>query len=114
MKISDYKGEAALELLAEIIEPAAEIMTDKDVVGSFKKNKFKGISLAIKSHKAAIIRVMAAIDGIPVEEYHCNVFTLPQKVLQILNDKELAELFISQGQMGDAKSSGSASVNTEE
>jgi hypothetical protein len=114
MKISDYKGEAALELLAEIIEPAAEIMTDKEVVGAFKKNKFKGVSLAIKSHKAAIIRVMAAIDGVPVEEYHCNVFTLPQKVLQILNDKELAELFISQGQMGDAKSSGSASVNTEE
>ena len=57
---------------------------------------------------------MAAMDGVPVEEYKCNVFTLPVKILELLNDPDLVQLFTYQGQTGDAKSSGSVSENTEE
>ena len=114
MKLSEYHGEAALDLLADLIEPAGEIMSDKGIGDVFKKNRFKAIGLAIKNHKKDVIQIMATMDGVPVEEYKCNVFSLPVKILEILNDPDLVQLFTYQGQTGDANSSGSASVNTEE
>ena len=114
MKLSEYQGEAALDLLADLIEPAGEIMSDKEIGEVFKKNRFKAIGLAIKNHKKAVMHIMAIMDGVPVDEYKCNVFTLPAKILELLNDPALIQLFTYQGQTGDAKSSGSASENIEE
>lgn len=111
MKLSEYQGEAALDILAELIEPAGEIMADKEIGEVFKQNRFKAIGLAIKNHKKAVMQILATMDGIPVEEYKCNVFTLPVKILEVLNDPELVQLFTYQGQTGDANSSGSASAN---
>ena len=114
MKLSEYQGEAALDILAGLIEPAGEIMSDKEIGEVFKENRFRAIGLAIKNHKKAVMQIMATVDGVPVDEYKCNVFTLPVKILELLNDPELIQLFTYQGQTGDAKSSGSASENTEE
>ena len=66
MKLSEYQGEAALDLLADLIEPAGEIMSDKEIGEMFKKNRFKAIGLAIKNHKKAVIQIMATIDCIQV------------------------------------------------
>lgn len=114
MKLSEYQGEAALDILADLIDPVGEIMTDKEIGEVFKKNRFKAIGLAIKKHKKAVIQIMATMDGVPVEEYKCNVFTLPVKILELLNDPDIVQLFTYQGQTGGANSSGSASENTEE
>ena len=114
MKLSEYQGEAALDLLADLIEPAGEIMSDKQIGDIFKENRFKAIGLAIKNHKKAVMRIMAIMDGVPVDEYKCNVFTLPVKILELLNDPALIQLFTYQGQTGDANSSGSASENIED
>lgn len=114
MKLSEYQGEEALDLLADMIEPISDIMTDKEIGETWKINRFKAIKLAIKNHKRAVIEVMALLDGVPVEEYKCNLFTLPVKILELLNDPALVQLFTYQGQTGDAKSSGSATVSTVE
>lgn len=114
MKLSEYQGEAALDILADLIEPAGEIMSDKEIWKVSKKNRFKAIGLAIKNHKKALMQIMATMDGVPVDEYECNVFSLPVKILELLNDPDLVQLFTYQGQTGDAKSSGSVSENTEE
>ena len=114
MKLSEYQGEAALDILADLIEPAGEIMSDKQIGDVFKENRFKAIGLAIKNHKKAVMQIMATMDGVPVDEYKCNVFSLPVKILEILNDPDLVQLFTYQGQTGDAKSSGSASENIED
>ena len=114
MKLSEYQGEAALDILADLIEPAGEIMTDKEIGEVFKKNRFNAMGLAIKNHKKAVMQIMATMDGVPVDEYKCNVFTLPVKILELLNDPDIVQLFTYQGQTGDANSSGSASENTEE
>ena len=114
MKLSEYQGEAALDILADLIEPAGEIMSDKEIGEVFKENRFKAIGLAIKNHKKAVMQILATMDGVPVEEYKCNVFSLPAKILELLNDPEMIRLFQYQGQTGDANSSGSASENTEE
>ena len=114
MKLSEYQGESALDILADMIEPAGEIMSDKEIGEVFKENRFKAIGMAIKNHKKAVMQIMAIMDGVPVDEYKCNVFTLPVKILELLNDPALIQLFTYQGQTGDANSSGSVSESTED
>ena len=114
MKLSEYQGEAALDILADLIEPAGEIMTDKEIGEVFKENRFRAIGLAIKNHKKAVMQILATMDGVPVEEYKCNVFTLPVKILELLNDPDMIHLFTYQGQTGAASSSGSASESIED
>ena len=102
MKLSDYKNEQALDLLADIIEPASSIFSDGAVKKAFETgNKIKAIQVAIKSHKSEIIEILATFDGIPVEKYECNVLTLPVKVLEILNDPILTSFFSSQRLTGE-------------
>ena len=116
MKLSDYKDEAALDLLAELIEPASEILSDKRIAIILKNNEapMKAVKIAIKYHKKSVIAILAAMDGVDVSKYHCNVLTLPMKLLDILNDKELMDFFSSQGQMADESTSGFVTVNTVE
>lgn len=115
MKLSDYKDEKALDLLADIIEPAAEIMSDQEVIETAKgENMARTASVILKRHKKAVIAVLAALDGVPVEEYHCNVFSLPAKLLELFNDPDIAQLFSFAGQTEDETSSGSRMESTEE
>lgn len=99
MKLSEYKDGEALDLLAELIDPVSTIASDKRIAElvKAKAGKLKVVQYAIKNHKEQILQILAAIDGVPVEEYHCNVLTLPLKVLEILNDEDLMDFFTSQG-----------------
>ncbi len=114
-KLSEYKDEDALELLADLITPISEIASDKKVISAFrKKSKLAGISVAIKQHKKAVMECLAILEGVSLEDYHCNIITLPKTILEIINDTELADFFVSQSQQMDKESSGSATENSEE
>lgn len=96
-KLSEYKDEEALDLLADIIEPASVIFSDDKVKDTFKKAKGKSIiplaKIIIQNHKNEIMDILARLDGTERNEYHCNVLTLPITVMQILQDKELIDFF---------------------
>lgn len=117
MKLSAYKGEQALDMLADLIEPAAAIMADKEISNAVKANlpKIKIVKAAIKNHKPEVIEIMAILDGKEPKEYADKVtlFTLPAKLLEILNDPDLMSLFTLQGQKTETLS-GSATESTEE
>lgn len=115
MKLSEIKGEQALDVLADLIEPASEIMTDEVVRACARSgNKLKAIKMAIKNHKRAVIAILAALDGVEdVDSYEVNVLTLPAKFVEIFNDPDVMSLFTSQGQKTEKTSSGSATENTE-
>ena len=94
MKLSEYKNEQALDILADILEPSSKIFSDKEVKKAFETgDKIRGIKAAIKTHKSEIIEILAVLDGVPVAEYECNVLTLPIKLLEILNDTDLMSFF---------------------
>ena len=113
MKISEYRDEAALELLANISEPAIEIFADKELTALIREKKSgKAVRVAIKNHKKEVMEILAALEGVPVEEFHCNVFTLPVKLLEILNDRELIAFFSSTQE--SQAFSGNVTENTEE
>jgi hypothetical protein len=116
MKLSEIKGEHALDVLADLLDPISEIVSDKEIATIIKSKmpKVKIIKPAIKNHKKAVIQALALLDGVPPEEYEVNLLTLPLKILEILNDPMIEELFSSQSQTMGSASSGSATENTGE
>ena len=93
-KLSEIKGEEALDVLAEIIEPAAEIFTDENVKKALKsESRIKAAKIILKDHKKAILALMAALEETPVEEYKPTLLALPALISEVLNDPELNSLF---------------------
>ena len=114
-KLSEYKDEDALDLLADLLEPSIDIFSDKELGKLIMNgNKVKAASLAIKNHKEAVVAVMARLNEKEVKDFHYNVITLPKMVLEVLNDKELLDFFKSQGENGVETLSGSVTANTED
>lgn len=97
MYLTEATNEEALDALAELLEPCEEIFTDAELKAMFDKNESQMVIIrhAIKNHKQAIIKILAVLDGVPVEEYKCNVLTIPVKLIELLNNKELAPFFHS-------------------
>lgn len=112
-KLSEIKNEDALDLLADIIEPCSIIFSDKEIKKQFqeKKTGIKIVSYAIKQHKKEVLEIMARLENVPLEEYECNFLTLPVRILSILNDTEIMDFFVSQGQEMAKESSGSHMEN---
>lgn len=128
MKLSEIKGERTLDVIAELIEPIANIAGDKDTAKLFKKEKApegvdprefainrlkKGVPSLLKNHKQDVVAILAAIEGVLVSEYtkSMNLAKLARDCVELITDEEFADLFISA--MPGEKNSGSASQTTE-
>lgn len=113
---SEIKNGDAIDLLADILEPAAEIFSDKAIEEAFSSGKPKIVvaKAILKGHKSSLLEIFAAMDGVPVEEYSCNVITIVKDLITLLNDPEISSFFSSADQKKGAESSGSATENTEE
>lgn len=127
MRLSDIKGEASFEVLADLLEPVCNIAADEEASGIFKKEKLpegmtpKAFLLQrIKSHAPALIRnhkddltaIFAALNQTTPEEYSktMTLLTLPVELMELFADDEFIRLFTSvQTQDG----SGSAMETTE-
>lgn len=119
MRLTDIKGEEALDFLADIMDPIISIMSDKEVQDAFRADdRLTAIKLLLKGHKKETIQIMAIMDGEgdAVEEYteKVNILTLPRKLLELFNDPEVMALFTSQGQMTDGADSGPVTESTGE
>ncbi len=130
MKLSDIKGDRVLDVIADIIDPIANMVQDKDVAAMFKreavpdgmeardffaKRMRKGLPVLLKSHKADIIAVMAAIDGVTPEQYAASLDfpKLFTDVMELVTDEAFLN-FLSSSETGKgADAPGSASVSSE-
>ena len=120
MRLSDFKGEEALDVLADIIEPLSLILSDKEIQELAKEKNtpaIKYVKPAIKNHKKELIEVLARLDKKSVKEYEKNLslITLPKQVLELINDPEVQNLFRSQEEtkVTQLASSSPATENTE-
>ena len=96
-----------------MIEPIAEILTDEAVSEPIKRGE-KPITIVkscIKNHKKAIIEILALLEGVAVEEYVVPPPAgLLMKLMNLINDPMVQEVFTLQGQIPTAASSGSATA----
>ena len=120
MKLSDYKGEAALDKLAEIIEPLTIMLADpamQEIAKSGSSSMIKYAKPMLKNHKKEVLEILAALEDEPVETYieKVTLLTLPAKLIEFLNDPEVQALFPSQAQneVTSLASIGSVTENTE-
>lgn len=130
MKLSEIKGERAIDAIADMIEPIASIAEDKDAAKLFKREKCpKGedpktfllkrirasVPVLLRKHKAELIVIMAAIEGTTAEDY-AQTLSVPKLIADIfglMTDSELLSLF-GLAQTTEDSSSGSALDNTPE
>ena len=122
MRISDYKGEKALYKLAEMLEPITVIMTDEEVKNNLRKKsgRMAAVKAMISKHAHAVIEIFGILDDVDMTKDYdkyaetVTLVTLPKRLLEILNDPDLMELFYSEGQNDSSASSGSHTENTGE
>ena len=127
MRLSDIKGDRTLEVIAEIIDPIANIAEDGEASALFKREKLpegmtakkflmkrvrKSLPVLLKGHKADIIAILSAIEGVSAEEYagSLNLVKLIKDCNDMLTDEVFMELFIS---AQSETSSGSAQESIE-
>ena len=127
MKLSDVKGERTIEVIAEIIDPIANIAEDEEASAMFKREKLpdgmtakkflmkrvrKSLPVLLKGHKADIIAILSAIEGVSAEEYAgaLNLVKLVKDCADLLTDEAFMELFVS---AQSENSSGSVRENIE-
>lgn len=130
MKLSDIKGDRVFDVIADIIDSIANMVQDKDVAAMFKreavpdgmeardffaKRMCKGLPVLLKSHKADIIAVMAAIEGVTPEQYVASLdfAKLFTDVMELVTDDAFLD-FLSSSETGKgADAPGSASASSE-
>jgi hypothetical protein len=112
MRLSDIKGEKALDAMADLIDPLAEIAQNKILVGLIRKKNYKeAVKIGLKQHKKAVLTILAILNQQDVETYEPTLAEIPKMLLDLFNDKELLNLFSSQAEQTNETSSSSAMVN---
>ncbi len=128
MKLSEIRGDRVFDVIADIIDPIANIATSESAAVLFKREKCpdgmtpkafmaqrirKALPSLLKAHKADIIAILSSIEGVSAEAYTeaLNLAKLMQDTAELLTDEAFGELFVS-AQSGI--SSGSAPGSTEE
>lgn len=110
MRLSDYKNEAALELFADMMEPAGKILADEEVKEAFSAqplDKASVVKMLIKKHPTEVLEILRLIDG-GDDAWEISFLQIPVKLMEFLNDPEVIMLFMPQGQKGESVVSGSA------
>lgn len=94
-KLSEIKGEEALDVLAEILVPITDIANDEEVKAGFETNVAKSVSVALKKYKKEIIEIFATINGTSVEDTleEIDILALPAYIVELLNDPAIQSLF---------------------
>ena len=130
MKLSEVKGDRTLDVIADVIDPIANIAQDKDVVAMFKREAVPegmeareffaarmraGMPALLKGHKSDIIAILAAIEGVAPEQYAAslNLAKLFTDVTELLTDEAFVNFLSSSETEKGADASGSASANSE-
>ncbi len=107
-----------LERFADMIEPAYELLADGDLQEKWRNGKYplyKLVPRAIKKHPDAVVQLLAAAEGVPVDEYVVpGPLGLAAKLMTLLKSEEVQGLFPRQGQESGSAASGSATESTED
>ena len=107
MRLSDLKGERAIEVIADLIAPIANIAADAENLKLFHNKKLEGetveeaglrlmkekLPILLKTHKRDILDIICAVNGsVPDDLSLIDIFS---EATDLMNDKEFVGLFIS-------------------
>lgn len=107
MKLREIKGERAIEVIADLIAPIANIATDQKNLQLFHAEKKEGesskdtalrdfkekIPLLLRTHKEDVLAILCAINGSNPEEL--NMLDIMKGIVELGNDQDFQNLFLS-------------------
>ena len=107
MKLGALKGEKAIEVIADLIGPIANIAADNQNLRLFHAQKKDGetdremavrdltekIPLLLRTHKKDVLAILCAVEGRQPEEL--NVLEIIRGALELANDPEFLSLFFT-------------------
>lgn len=131
MKLSDIRGERVFDVIADIIDPIANIAEDDDAAALFRREQLpegmtskkfllkrarKAAPALLRGHKADLVAILSTIEGTSPEEYTglLSFAKLLKDVVELLTDDAFTELFITAQTGTGGESSGSARESTTE
>lgn len=113
MKLSDIKGERAIGVLADLIDPIVSITKDEEFKKAIQTDKMEGIKYLLKHHSTTVIIILAVLNEEDPETYQPSLLEIPVMLLDFFNDPTVIELFGLQDQIMEKTSSGPVMENTE-
>ena len=114
-RFSDYKGNEAIELWADLLEPITKIFQDQQIAQTVKSGKavFQIASEILKKHSKEASEILLRIDPTPLDGLNI-ILRLAELVQEISEREELKTFFgfTPQAMMGK-ESTGSHTESTE-
>lgn len=111
MRLSDFKDEKGIEIVAKLLVPIGNIATNKANAKAKNENMFVFASALLQNNKRDVMDMLAILSDKDPTEYHCTAATAMSDIVEMLSDPDLLALFGLQRQT--QASSGSASGSTE-
>lgn len=115
MKLSEFKGEEAMLILAELIDPASEIIKDERIKQIKANNGQMSdvIKILLKDHAKPVLKILALLNRENPETYSPSLIELPTMLIELLKDEDFMAVFHlrSLNEVGEPLTS--ASENTE-
>ena len=114
-RLSDYQGEEAIELWADLLDPISDILTDTEVAQETKAGKPRIViaKTILKKHKEAASKILIRIDPTPL-----NGLNIIMRLVAILGEigstPEIRSFFgYAAQERAESASFGSVTENTE-
>lgn len=107
MKLAELKGEKAIEVIADLIDPVTKIASDPKFAGLFKARRIEGESDRqmtirnlteklpdlIRSHKRDVLSIICAVNGKNPDEL--SMSEIIGGAIQLGHDEDFLSLFLS-------------------
>lgn len=107
MKLSELKGERAIEVVADLIEPISNIVSDQKNLKFFQAEQLEGesphdmavrdlkekIPLLLRTHKKDILAILCTINNVSPDDI--SLTDMIKGVADLINDEEFKTLFLS-------------------
>lgn len=114
-KLSDYKGDEAIELWADLLEPLTKILGDKKIQNVINSGKPKLLIAKeiLKAHKKEATEILLRVDPEPIDGL--NIIVRLVAVLADIGENEEIKTFFgfAEQEQTDTESGGSVTENTE-
>lgn len=114
-KLSDYQGEDAIDLWADLLEPMTTILGDDKVQEVVRSGAPKMLIAKeiLKTHKKEAVEIMLRVDPEPIDGLNI-VLRLVSLLADVGQNEEIKGFFgYAEQEKTDNESSGFAMVNTE-
>ena len=112
MRLSEFKDEKGIEVVAQLLVPISKIFSNKENAAIQKRLKDQGGSMLdfasamLRNSPRAVMDMLAILDGKDPEHYHCSAATALRDVFNMISDPELLSLFGLQSQTPVSSGSG--------